>query len=310
MYRLIFLLLFVPYALLHAELPETLEKTRHLLTHYFHTIVYHINKTAGCEANCTHPEIMRVKKNSLHLITSIKSTEDHRFSFSLNMRGNIYLPKLSKKIRITFAKQSADKLTNKQIDRENENLITDTKLRIGLQYLFTATEKLEISTRLGIRLHNPFDLYQELSVRKKIPLYKDYTMYTTVRLHYYLTQLYLSKSLQLTFIKPLSDRFLLAQSNDWYSNSENKHERHIVNHLKLHQRLNRHDHLVYWISYASLAQRDHHYKQDWQALSLSYIHFFNKWFYLQAIPRIVQKHHNHYRNEYEATLSFGMILGK
>ena len=301
-------ILFSPF--LHAELTDTLEKTRHTMTHYFHNLLRHIDNTIDCEANCTHSEISRVRQNRLHLITSVKSTEDHRLSFSLNVRGNIYLPKFSKKFRITLTKQSADKLTNRQIDRENENLITDTKLRIGLQYLFTTTEKLEISTRLGIRLHSPLDLYQELSIRKTVPLYKDYTMVARGRVHYYITQLYLSKSLQLTFIKPLSSRFVLAQSNDWYSNSENRHERHIINHLKLHQHLDHHDHLVYWISYASLAHDDHSYKQDWQALSLSYIHYFTKWFYLQGIPRIIQKHQNGYRNEYEATLSFGMILGK
>jgi len=103
MLRPAILLILLQYAsLLAADIPGTLEKTRHLMTHYLHTLLRHVDDTIDCDANCTHPEIARVRRNSLHLITSLKSTEANRLSASLNLRGNIYLPKLSKKFRITF----------------------------------------------------------------------------------------------------------------------------------------------------------------------------------------------------------------
>ena len=289
---------------------KKLEAIRFELTTYYHKLLHHLDNTIECDANCTHPERASIRKNRIHIITTLKSTKHQPAALSLNLRGNIYLPKISKKFRFTFTRQSADRLTNQQVDRENENLIGDTRLRIGLQYLFVITQKTEFATRLGIRLHKPLDLYQELSAKKSFHLYKDYRMLARASLHYYLTSLYLSRSLELTVSKPLSDRFLIAQSNDWYANTENRHERHLIHHLKLHHFYSPHNHLVYWISYASIADDRCRYRQDWQAASVSYIHYLTKWFYLQVIPRIVQRRTNRFRNDYEASVSFGMILGR
>ncbi|HHD77789.1 MAG TPA: hypothetical protein ENK97_03290 [Campylobacteraceae bacterium] len=310
MYRLIPLLLLFTITLSHADMPPVLDSARQTMTEYFHDLLHTIDDTIDCEANCTHPEIERVRANKLHLITSLQSTENHRLSLSLNLRGNIYLPKLSKKFRITFTKQSNTQQINREVDRENENLITDNKLRIGVQYIITSTKKVEFFTRLGIRLRNPLDFYQEVSARKTFALYKEYGLLTKGSLYYYITHLYLAKSLQFTFFKPLSERYYLTQGNEWYSNSDNRHERHLVNYLKLHQHLDLRNHLEYWITYASLAQNSTSYKEDWHALSLSYIHHFSKWYYLRITPRLVQKREHRFRTQYEATLSFGMILGK
>lgn len=289
---------------------ERLEGMRHKLTHFYHHLLTQLDNTIPCDANCSHPEALQIRTNRLHLVTSIKTTKQKRFYPSVNLRGNIYLPKLSKKFRITFTKQGADTLTNRQIDRENENLVTDNKLRLGLQYLFVMTQNIEFATRLGLKWNHPLGLYQEISAKRRFSLPRDYALLAKGSLHYYLTNLFLSRSLQLTLIKPLSETFLVAQSNDWYANTENHHEKHLVHHLKLHHHCDHKNHFVYWISYASLASEHDRYCQDWQALSLSYIHYLTKWLYIQTIPRIVQRRENHFRNEYEASLSFGIIFGK
>lgn len=302
----------VPFMLLlcitlaHADINETLEKIRINLTNYYHKLLTGMDNTIKCDANCTHPEIGEITANRIHIVTSI----DKSLKPTVTVRGRIYLPKLSKKIRLTFSKQNIDPLTSKQIDRQNENLITDSTFRVGIQYLFKATEKVEFSTRLGLRIHKPFDLYQELALKRRFNIYKDFSLYVKANLHLYYAHLYISRSLHMTLSKPLSKKWLIAQTNDWYANTENKHRKHLVHHLKLHHNFTHDDHLVYWISYATLAEHDNRYRKEWQALSVSYAHFLTKWFYVQVLPRVIQRREHRFRRQFETTLNFGMILGK
>jgi hypothetical protein len=299
-------LLLLCLTFVHADIDKTMEKFRDGLTHYYHKLLTGVDNSVKCDANCTHTEIGTIATNRIHLVTSI----DNNLKPSLTLKGRIYLPKLSKKFRLTFSKQNTDPLTSKQIDRQNENLITDTTLRVGIQYLFKATEKLEFSTRLGLRIHKPFDLYQELALKRRFHIYRDLSLYTKAELHLYFAHLYLSRSLHMTLSKPINKNWLVAQTNDWYANTENRHRKHLVNHLKLHHEYSRKTHLVYWISYATLADNNNRYRKEWQALSLSYVHFQTKWFYVQLLPRVIKRREHRFRKQYEMTLSFGMILGK
>ncbi len=310
MYRILTIFLLLSALTANAQVTDKLENVRNMLTNSFHNILGRMDNTIECDANCTHPEIKAIRTNRIHIITSVKSTEAKRFSTALNLRGKLYFPKLDKKFRLTFNKQSTDTFMNKLIDRENDTTVTDDKFRIGLQYLFIMSEQLELSTRLGVKIHNGLKLFQEFTIQRAIPLSYGFSLLNRARLYYYYTQLYLAKSIQINLVKPLSEHLLISQTNDWYANTENRHERHLVHHLKLHHHVDRTNHLVYWISYASLAQDDSTYRQDWQAISLSYIHYFSKWFYVQFVPRIIQKRENRFRNEFEGTVSFGMILGK
>ena len=304
----LFLLLFT--LSVNADSNSTLENVRFILTNYYHSFLKNIDNSVDCEKNCTHPEIQKIKKNSLRLITSVKTGKNKNMAVSLNVRGHIDLPKISKKFRLTFSKQSADSLTNRQIDREYENLITDDKFRIGLKYIFMEDHNFEFFTKLSFRVHKPYGFYQKLSAKRIFTLYKDFSLRTQASLYYYINYRYFAKSIEFNFVKPLTTVFLLSQANDLDFNADNKHEKKLVNHLKLHHHVSHTDHLVYWLSYASLAKHDDIYKQDWQAVSISYIHNLSKWFYIQFIPRIIQKRENRFHTEYEATLSFGMILGK
>ncbi len=306
MLKKVSVLLLICTTLMHADVDKTLEKIRTDLTHYYHRLLSGMDNSIACEANCTHPEIAQIETNRIHIITSVNQD----LKPSMTVRGRIYFPKLGKKFRLTLTKQSIDPLTGRQIDRQNENLITDSQLRIGLQYLFKATKKMELSTRLGLRIHRPFDLYQELTLKKRIPLYRDFTLYARASLHLYFAHLYISQSLHATLSKPLSSTWLIAQTNDWYANTENRHRKHLVNHLKLHHDYTPKSHLAYWISYALLAERNSSFHRDWQAVSVSYIHFLTKWFYIQLLPRVIERREHRFRKQFETTLSFGMILGK
>ena len=309
MHKIIFLVLFFTlYS--YADSNSTLEGIRSVLTNYYHKFLGNLDNSVNCEHTCSNTAISTLKKNSILLITSIKSTKENHFSPSLNIRGHINLPKFNNKLRITFNKQSSDQLTNKQIDVANDNSINDTKLRIGLKYQLIQKDQTDIFTRFSFKVRSPFGPYQELTLKKIFFMKKkDISASTRASIYYYLSQSYYAKSLQINFIKPLNDTYILSQENDWDNNADNQHKKRLTNHLRLFHHLTKKDHLIYWVSYSSLAQNNNTYKQDYQALSISYIHHLNKWFYVQTIPRIIQKKEEHYRSELELTLSFGMLLG-
>ncbi len=303
-----FFLLFT--TILGADSDFALETTRSKLTFYYHKLLCKIDNSMEEDTNCSRPQSKKITKNALRLITSIKSTREKRFSVSVNIRGHIDLPKLSKRVRLTFSKQSRDPLTNRQIDRENENAITDDKFRIGLKYRLSSKKEMEFYTKFSIKLRRPFGPYQELGIKKLFFSKKqDFSIYTQGSLYYYYVQRYFARSLELNFIKPINDQYLISQANDWDANSDNRHVKRLTNHLKLHHHFDKKNHLVYWISYSSIAKHKSHYAQDWQAVSLSYIRHLNRWFYIQTIPRIIQRSENHYQSEFELSVSFGMILG-
>ncbi len=290
--------------------PSSIERVRSKLTFYYHKLLCNIDNSMENDKNCTLPKYRKIKKNSLHLITSVKSTHKKFLSLSFNIRGHIDLPKLSKKIRITFSKQSLDELTNRQIDRKNENIINDDKFRIGIKYQLSRKKEMEFFTKFSIKVHHPFGPFQQLGVKKLFLFPKqDFSIYTRAGIYYYYVQSYFVRSIELNFIKPLTDQYLISQANDWDGNIDNHHEKRLTNHLKLHHHINSKNHFVYWISYGSVAKHKSHYEQEWQAVSISYIHHLNKWFYIQTIPRIIQRKEDHYRNDFEISVNFGMSLG-
>ncbi len=306
----IFFLFFVLFLnFLYSDTNNTIEQVRKELTSYYHNLLGNIDDTIKCKKNCKHLEKRIIKKNSLKLIVTLKSTKDHIFRLSLNARGHIHLPKLSKKLEFTFSKQSFDTITNRQIDSQNENVITDERVRIGLKYYFLDKDNTIFFTKLGFKLRSPFGLYQELTIEKQFFINYDISILTAGSLYYYLNHTYIAKSIRLNFYKPLDDIHLLEQSNEWYANSQNNDKKHIVNHLKLHHFFNNRNTLTYWISYATIKEPSNSYKKDWQGVSISYIHHLSKWLYVQTIPRILQKRENDFKTEYALSISLAMTLG-
>jgi len=284
-------------------------KTQKKLTISYHTLLCNIDNTVGEEQNCTKPT-KNITKNKLHLITSIKSKKGKNFSVSLNLRGHIDLPNLSKKLRIVFSKQSLDQLNNKQIDRQNEDIIQDNKLRIGLKYQIKKRDEMEFFTKFSFKVHTPFGPYQKLGLKKRFIFPKtDFSIYTRGGIYYYFVQSYIAKSVELNFIKPLNSNYTLVQANNWDINSNNHHQKRLTNHIRLHHNFDKSNHLVYWCSYSSATKGKNRYVQDWQAISISYIHHIRKWLYIQTIPRLIQRHENHYKNEFELSVSLGMLIG-
>ncbi len=306
----IFFLIFVLFlSFSYADTNDTLEKMRVGLTSYYHNLLGNIDDTVKCKKNCKHSERRIIKKNSLKLIVTLKSTKDHVFRLSLNARGHIYLPKLSKKLEFTFSKQSFDTLTNRQIDSQNENLVTDERVRIGLKYYFLDKDDIIFFTKLGFKLRSPFGLYQELTLQKQFFIKNDVSVLTEGSLYYYLNHTYIAKSVRLNFYKPIDKIHLLEQANEWYANSQNQDKKHIVNHLKFHHFFKNKNTLTYWISYATLKKPSSSYMKDWQGISISYIHRLSKWLYIQTIPRVLQKKENNFKTEYALSISLAMTLG-
>ncbi len=309
MNKKIFLILLLSLTFSCADTNTSLEKMRTTLTYYYHALLGNIDDTIKCEKNCKHLEKKIIKKNSLRLIFTLKSTKEHIFRLSLNARGNIHLPKLGKRLELTFSRQSSDTVTNRQIDTQNENIITDDKIRVGLKYYFLNTKNTTSFTKLGFKLRSPFGFYQELSLEKRFLIYHDILLFTKGSLYYYLNHTYLAKSVRLNFYKSIDKIHLLEQANEWYANSQNRNKKHIVTHLKLHHYFNKKNRLTYWISYALLKENSSSYKKDWQGVSVSYIHYLSKWLFIQTIPRILQKKENNFHAQYALSVSLGMTLG-
>ena len=287
-----------------------LENLRYQLTHYYHKLLGTLDNDPKCNSVCTIAQQKRIRKNKIRIITSVKSTKQKHMSLSMNVRGRIDLPNISKKLHLVFSQQGSDTLTNRQVDRENENVITDTRFRIGLKYNFYHKNTLDISTKLSFKIHRPFGPFQVLSIKKLFTFpHDDFSIYTRGSLYYFYAYTFLAQSLECNFIQPLTSKYLLAFANEWENNAENHHNRRLTHHLRLHHNFNQKNHLVYWFSYGTLAKKENHYRIEWRAVSLSYIHYLNKWFYIQTIPRVVQRREHNFRNDVELTVSFAMLLG-
>ncbi len=306
-YRLLFFLL-LPI-LGYSDTNNTLESYQTRWTHYYHSLLSLVDNTVACKTNCKHKERQTIKHNSLRLITSIKSTKNNRFKLSLNLRAHIHLPKLSDKLEITFSQQTVDNLTNKHIDFENENTITDNKLRVGLRYYFKRSTDFNFYTRLGFKIRSPFGIYQELTAQKVHTLHKDLKLEIEGNLYYYINHTYLAKSARISFYKPLNSIYRLEQTNEIYTNHDNEHTKHIQSYLKLYHRYDKKNQFAYWVTYAMIDDQTSGFIKDWQGISLSHIHHLKKWLYINTIPRILQRRENGFENEFVLTLSLGIMLG-
>ena len=307
-YFLLFFILTFIYQL-HADSLSSLTTFKDSLTHYYHKLLSNIDDTMPCEHNCTHKERQEIKHNTLQLVTSFKSSKDKPMQISLNLRGHIHLPKISKKLELTFSKQSNDLENNKQVDYENENLITDDKVRIGLRYYFIKKDEYRFYTKLGFKIHSPFGFYQQLSLEKDFYLVSDAYAKTQISLYYFINQIYFAKAAKLIFYKPLNDTFLLEQRNDIYTNHDNQQITHIEHYLKLHHKYNHKNIFSYWLTYATADRANKHFFKNWQGVSISYIHYLRKWLYLDTSPRIFQRRERHFKNEFALTLNVGIKLG-
>ncbi len=44
-------------------------------------------------------------------------------------------------------------------------------------------------------------------------------------------------------------------------------------------------------------------------MSLGYIHYLKKWFYINTVPHLVQRRENHFKTEFALTVNIGLKLG-
>ena len=260
MFRIVaVILLFTAVLTAEETSPFVLENLRYKLTRYYHKLLGSIDNDTKCDKKCTIAQRKRIKKNKIHIITSVKSTEQKHLSLSLNVRGHIDLPNISKKLHLVFSQQGSDTLTNRQVDRENENVITDTRFRIGLKYNFYHKNALDISTKLSFKIHRPFGPFQEFSVKKLFTFpHDDFSIYTRGSLYYFYANTFFAESLECNFIQPLTSKYLLAFANEWENNAKNHRNKRLTHHLRLHHNFDQKNHLVYWLSYGTLAERDSH----------------------------------------------------
>ncbi len=288
---------------------DSLDTIRTYLTQSYHKLLKTIDNQVECENNCKVLERENIEHNNLQLITSFKTSKNNHIDYSLNLRGHIYLPRISKKFELTFSKESNDYAKTKQIEYENETIYTDEKMRIGLRYYFSKTYDFSFYTKLGFKLNSPFGFYQELSIQKNyLHLYNIHTN-NKLSLFYFIYHNYFAKAGRIIFYKPFYSSFLLEQRNDININHENHQITHILNYIKLHYTYNKFNILTYRISYVTADKSNKKFFKDWQGMSFSYIHYIRKWFYVDFIPHLVQRKQNQFKTEFILTVNIGLKLG-
>ena len=288
---------------------DSLDFIRSYLTQSYHKLLHSIDDKVKCEKSCKILEKNNIEHNNLQLITSFKTSQNNHIQFSLNLRGHIYLPKISKKLELTFSKESNEYIHNKQTEYENENLVTDENVRVGLRYYFSRDEEYRFYTKLGFKIHSPFGFYQALSIEKDFSYAYNIHSNSNITLYYFFYHSYFAKSGQLVFYKPINFSFLLEQRNKIYTNHDNHHNTHIKNDIKLYYTYNKNNILTYRITYATADKTNKHFYKDWQGMSLGYIHYLKKWFYINTIPHLVQRRENHFKTEFALTVNIGLKLG-
>ncbi len=273
-------------------------------TKKYHRFLNMVDSYFGNSNDINRSSYKKIRKNRLEVILSLKDSS----KFNIHLRGKIVLPQLKNRAEITFSQNDDKEIDNQSTTNENDDVIEDSKLHVGLKYYLYKEKRSTAYAKLSFKIQSPFGPYIKIGIDKK---YIDNNFLETKfrhALYYYLNGNDLSASTSISFFKPITDDYWLGEGNKLYW--KGGRNLYLKNSLILYQIFDINNRLSYKTEYTTSYNNIDKLNHNSFSVSTGYFHRFDKWFFIEIAPKFRKKRSNHYKNEKLITLNFGMLLGK
>lgn len=233
---------------------------------------------------------------------------DDQGRFNIHLRGKVILPRLQKRTEVTFSQRDNEAIDNQRAASGYDDVIKDKKLRVGLKYYFYRERRSNAYAKLNLKIAAPFGPYLKLGIYKSY-LHSDF-LETTLNhaLYYYPNGNDLAASTQIAFYKPLTLDYWIGQGNRLFWEGGDK--LYLRNNLILYQIFDLNNRIAYRIDFTTSYTPDNRFRQENCSLSSAAFHRFDKWFFIEVVPKIDKCRSNHYKTALHFTLNLGVLLGR
>ncbi len=246
----------------------------------------------------------QIRENKLQIILSLKEGP----AVNLHLRGKIVLPQLKNRVELTFSQKDNQEIDNQSASTGYDDIVNDSKLHVGLKYYLYRKKRSSAYGKLSFKLRAPFGPYLKLGLDKS---YLSETFLETSwnnALYYYLNGNDLAASTTVTFFKPVTTDYWVGQSNKLFWKGEST--LYLTNSLTLYQIFDLNNRIVYKTDYTTSWDKKDQFAHDSCSISAGYFHRFDKWFFVELVPKLRKRRDNSYRTETLFTLNLGMLLGR
>jgi len=246
----------------------------------------------------------QIRENRLQVVLSIKEGAQ----LNLHLRGKIVLPQLKNRVELTFSQKDNQEIDNQSATTQYDDVVNDSKLHVGLKYYLYREKRSSAYGKLSFKVHAPFGPYLKFGIDKSN--LSDTFLETSFdnALYYYLNGNDLAASSTVTFFKPVTPDYWIGQSNKLFWKGKNK--LYLTNSLTLYQIFDLNNRIVYKTDFTTSYDKRDHFAHDSCSLSAGYFHRFDKWFFVELVPRVRKERENSYKTETLFTLNLGMLLGR
>jgi hypothetical protein len=310
------ILLFIPlfYNILYADLVDlntTTEYTKEIshsfrksTTKGYHRLLQTIDSYFSENEDINKTAYRQIRKNRLQIVLSIKEGT----KLNLHLRGKIVLPQLKNRVELTFSQRDNQEIDNQSASSGYDDVVSDSKLHIGLKYYLYKKRRSSAYAKLSFKIRSPFGPYLKFGIDKSY--LNDNLLETSFQnaFYYYLNGNDVAASTAVTFYKPLTTDYWIGQGNKLFWEGERK--LYLRNNIILYQIFDLNNRIAYKIDYTT--SYDHIEKLQHESCSISagYFHRFDKWFFVEAVPKLKKSREHGYGTETLFTLNLGMLLSK
>ncbi len=245
-----------------------------------------------------------IRKSRMLVIFSLNDSK----SVNIHLRGKVVLPQLKNRAEITFSQDDRQELDNQNAVSAGDDVVNDTKLRVGLKYYLYREKRSDAYAKLSLKTSTPFGPYLKFGIDKS---YVSDTFLETKwnhALYYYLNGNKLSASTAVSFFKYITNSYWLGQGNKLYWKGEE--DLYLTNSLLFYHIFDLNNRMVYKTEFTTSYNRLDRFAHDSVNFSIGFFHRFDKYFFIEAIPKWRKERENRYRSETLITLNFGVLLGK
>jgi hypothetical protein len=209
---------------------------------------------------------------------------------------------------LTFSQNDDQEMDNQNVVSENDDVVSDEKLHVGLKYYLYREKKSTAYAKLSLKVSSPIGPYIKFGIDKSS--FTDSFLETTWNhaLYYYINGSDVSASTAVSFFKPISNTYWIGQGNKLYWEGDKK--LYLSNSILFYHIFDLNNRMVYKTSFTTSYNGDEKFAHDSFSFSTGYFHRFDKWFFIEAIPKFRKQRENGYKNDLLFTLNFGMLLGR
>lgn len=276
---------------------------REKTTRQYHRMLYRIDAFLSDSNDFNKSCYAQIRKSRMLVIFTLKDNP----SLDIHLRGNIVLPRFKNRVELTFSQKDNSEVDNQRAMTGYDDVVKDNKARVGLKYYFLRQKREVLYTKLSFKVGGSFGPYLKLGYQKSH--LSDSFLETTFdnAFYYYLNGTRPAASTAITFYKPLTVDYWLAQGNKLFWEGDNEF---FLNHtLVLYQIFDLKNRIAWKADYTTVWDRHKSFRQDDFTLSAALFHRFDKWFFAEAVPRFSKSRRNGYTTDWGFSLNIGMLLG-